>query len=52
MCKHSSGCGSSDSISCRKCGAKLCKQCKRNLATGVPVLAGNSAACGTCKSNY
>ncbi len=48
MCKHSSGCGTSDTIACKSCGIALCKGCKRNVATGVPTKSGNSGACGTC----
>ena len=48
MCKHSSGCGTSDTITCKSCGTKMCKGCHRNWEDGTPVKQGNSAACGKC----
>lgn len=52
MCKYSSGCASSDSITCKNCKVKLCKQCNRSLVTGNPVASGNSAQCGDCHKNF
>ena len=52
MCKHSSGCGTSDTINCKACGTSMCKGCKRNSADGTPVRSGNAAACGKCGKNY
>lgn len=45
MCKFSSGCASIDSMNCKACGCKLCKQCHRSLKTGNPPPTGNSANC-------
>eukprot|EP01133_Synstelium_polycarpum_P007570 gene7570-8859_t len=51
MCKHASGCGTSDSKNCKNCGAKLCKGCSRSLATGKAPPSGNSANCPECNRN-
>ena len=52
MCKFASGCGTSDSISCKNCGTSMCKGCGRNLGDGTPKPGGNSANCGKCNKNF
>ena len=52
MCKYASGCGSSDTVTCKSCGTKMCRQCKRNSADGTPVPSGNCANCGKCNKNH
>jgi hypothetical protein len=52
MCKHSSGCGTSDKVSCKSCGTSMCKACKRNSDDGTPVRSGNSASCGKCSKAH
>ena len=42
MCKHSSGCSSSTEASCKKCGTKHCKQCKRHISDGKEKCNANS----------
>lgn len=52
MCKWSPGCGSSDKMKCKNCGADLCKQCHRLLATGQSPPGGNSAQCPAGNHNF
>ncbi|KAM3141725.1 hypothetical protein pb186bvf_006047 [Paramecium bursaria] len=52
MCKWSPGCGSSSTHNCKNCGAQLCKQCNRSIATGKTPPGGNSAQCPEGNHNF
>ena len=42
MCKYSSGCGSSSTKTCKKCGSQICAQCSRVLSSGAEKCPANS----------